>query len=198
MRRPAAPPAKTACRRAARRRALLACALAGWLALHPAGAQPTAPEANVKAAFVFNFLRFTEWPAAHLPARDAPLTLCVAATPARLAEALKALGGRSVDGRPLRVAEIERPDDLTRCHAAFVGEAARGVTAAWAGKGEALGVLMVGDAEGFASAGGMIGLVTDGPRMRFEINHNAVKRAGLKLDAQLLQLGRPVGEETPR
>lgn len=198
MRPHAARSARAACRPAQRRHALLAGALAGWLVLHPAGAQPTAPESNVKAAFVFNFLRFTEWPAGRLAARDAPLTLCVAAAPARLAEALKALASRSIDGRPLRVAEIERPDDLGRCHAAFIGEAARAATAAWTGKGESQGVLTVGDAEGFAPSGGMIGLVTDGPRMRFEINDKAVKRAGLKLDAQLLQLGRLVGEETPR
>ena len=56
----------------------------------------------------------------------------------------------------------------------------------------------MGDSDSFAAAGGMIGLVSDGPRMRFDINDKAVKRSGLKLGSQLYQLGRPVTEGAAR
>lgn len=171
---------------------VLACCL---LAMPPAGAQATTPEAVVKAAFVFNFLRFTEWPARRFAARDAPLSLCIWSADARVSESLRTLAGRSVDDRRVQVADIERADELGRCHAVFIADAAaRGPASAWQRRAESLDVLTMGDADGFAAAGGMIGLVFDGTRMRFEINDRAVKRSGLKLASQLYQMGRSVPE----
>lgn len=178
---------------ACRRNVVLGGVLASLLAT--ATAPRAQPEENVKAAFVFNFIRFTEWPAARFAGRSAPLSLCVWSGDGRLTESMKALVGRSVDERKVRVAEVERADELSRCHALFVAD---GVPAAqapgWLHKAEALDVLTMGDGDGFAAAGGMIGLVSDGSRMRFEINDKAVKRSGLKLGAQLYQLGRSVND----
>ena len=172
---------------------LLACLL---------GAPPVSiaqPEANVKAAFVFNFVRFTEWPAPRIAARDAPLSLCVWSSDARLSESMKSLAGRSVDERTVRVTDVDRPDELGKCHALFIADPSpRGSTSAWLRKAESLNVLTIGDSDNFAASGGMIGLVSDGPRMRFDINDKAVKRSGLKLGSQLYQLGRSVPEETAK
>lgn len=175
---------------------VLGCLLACWLGMQsPATAQPTTPETTVKAAFVFNFLRFTEWPAQRLAARDTPLRLCVWSADARLSESLKALAGRSVDERPVRVTDIDRPEEVGKCHAVFVADApGRGFPSAWLHKAGSMDVLTLGDGDGFAASGGMIGLVADGARMRFEINDKAVKRGGLKLGSQLYQLGRSVAE----
>ena len=173
-----------------------ACLLAGLIAvlLVPQPALP-APDQHVKAAFVFNFIRFTEWPPARLSARDGQLVLCVWAGDGPLGDAMRALGGRTVDERPLRVQEIDRTDDLVRCHALFVSDgAARASVGNWLRRAEALSVLTVGEVDGFATGGGMIGLVSDGERMRFEINDRAVKRGGLRLGSQLQQLGRAVDE----
>lgn len=176
---------------------LLACLL-GCLLGAPA-ASIAQPEQNVKAAFVFNFVRFTEWPAPRLPARDSPLSLCVWSNDARLSESMKALAGRPVDARTFRVFDVDRPDELGKCHALFIADASPGgPVAAWLRKAESLGVLTIGDSDGFAASGGMIGLVSDGSRMRFDINDKAVKRSGLKLGSQLYQLGRSVPEETAR
>jgi hypothetical protein len=171
---------------------LLACCLG---VTPPATAQATAPEAAVKAAFVFNFLRFTEWPARRFAASDAPLSLCVWSADARLSESLRTLAGRNVDDRRVQVADIERADELAKCHALFIADAtARGPASVWQRKAESLDVLTLGDGDGFAASGGMIGLVSDGARMRFEINDRAVKRSGLKLGSQLYQMGRSVRE----
>jgi hypothetical protein len=171
---------------------LLMCCL---VAIPLASAQATAPEATVKAAFVFNFLRFTEWPARRFAANDAPLSLCVWSADARLSESLRALAGRTVDDRRVQVADIERADELGKCHALFVADAAaRGPASAWQRRAESLDVLTMGDGDGFAASGGMIGLVSDGTRMRFEINDRAVKRSRLKLGPQLYQVGRSVVE----
>lgn len=176
------------------------CLLACWFGAQPlASAQATTPEATVKAAFVFNFLRFTEWPARRFATKDAPMTLCVGSADARLSESLKALGGRTLDDRRIQVTEIERADDLGKCHALFVADTtARATAAAWLRKAESLDVLTLGDGDGFAASGGMLGLVSDGSRMRFEINDRAVKRSGLKLGSQLYQVGRSVAESAAK
>lgn len=173
-----------------------------WLLACLLGAPPAAlaqPEQNVKAAFAFNFVRFTEWPAPRFAGRDSPLALCVWSNDARLSDSMKSLAGRAVDERRVRVTDVERPDELAKCHALFIADAApRGSIAPWLNKAESLDVLTMGDGDGFAAAGGMIGLVSDGPRMRFEINDTAVKRSGLKLGSQLYQLGRSVSEAAPK
>lgn len=154
---------------------------------------------NVKAAFVFNFIRFTEWPAHRFPQRNIPLSLCVWSPEARLSESMRALAGRSVGERPVRVTEVERQDELGQCHALFIADPVpRAPAVAWLRRAESLDVLTMGDGDSFAASGGMIGLVSDGPRMRFDINDKAVKRSGLKLGAQLYQLGRSVNEGLAR
>ena len=154
---------------------------------------------NVKAAFVFNFVRFTEWPTQRFAQRNTPLSLCVWTPDARLSESMRALAGRSVDERPVRVTEVDRQDELGQCHALFIADTTpRASAAAWLRKAESLDVLTMGDSDNFAAAGGMIGLVADGTRMRFDINDKAVKRSGLKLGSQLYRLGRPVTEGLTR
>ncbi|HET9641815.1 MAG TPA: YfiR family protein [Burkholderiaceae bacterium] len=160
-------------------------------------AQPVVPahaqqaEGTVKAAFVFNFLRFTQWPPSRMSARDTPMYVCVWNGDARLSESLKSLAGRSVDEHVVRVLELERADELGRCNALFVPDSVmRSMPASVLHKAELLDVLTMGDADGFAAGGGMIGLVSDGARIRFEINERSVKRSGLKLAAQLYKLGR--------
>lgn len=154
---------------------------------------------NVKAAFVFNFVRFTEWPAQRFAHRNTPLSLCVWTPDARLSESMRALAGRSVDERPVRVTEVDRQDELGQCHALFIADSSpRASAPAWLRKAESLDILTMGDGDGFAASGGMIGLVSDGPRMRFDINDKAVKRSGLKLGSQLYQLGRAVTEGLAR
>ena len=172
----------------------LVCALLSGASI--AGPNASAQvENSVKAAFVFNFMRFSEWPAQRLASPEAALTLCVWSGSARLAESLHSLAGRTVDQHALRVADIDRVEDLQRCHALFVSEAAqRRMPPGLLRQAEAQDVLTVGDAERFAADGGMIGLVPEGARMRFEINDRAVKRSAIKLSSHLYRLGRLVQE----
>jgi hypothetical protein len=154
-------------------------------------------ENSVKAAFVFNFLRFTEWPAQRLAGSDAGMTLCVWPGSAQLLDSLRSLSGRTVDQHVLSVSDIDRIDDLQRCHALFIPDAAqRRLPAGLLRRAESQDVLTVGDAEGFTAAGGMIGLVPEGTRLRFEINDKAVKRSALKLSSQLYKLGRMAQESS--
>ena len=189
---------RTAQRSHRTRAQLIGCALVACLVGAPSNLIAQQDQ-NVKAAFVFNFVRFTEWPAQRFAGRDTPLWLCVWTPDARLSESMRALAGRSVDQRTVRVTEVDRQDELGKCHALFIADPTpRASAVAWLRKAESLDVLTMGDSDSFAASGGMIGLVSDGPRMRFDINDKAVKRSGLKLGSQLYQLGRNVTEGQAR
>lgn len=170
--------------------------LLSWISIAAPNASAEV-ENSVKAAFVFNFLRFTEWPAQRLASPDAALTLCVWSGSAQLSDSLRSLAGRKVDQHVLSVSDIDRIEDLQRCHALFVPEAAqRKLPAGLLRRAESHDVLTMGDAEGFTAGGGMMGLVPEDARLRFEINDKAVKRSALKLSSHLYKLGR-MAQESP-
>ncbi len=173
----------------------IACAVL-WHALGGApvlAADPAvASEYAVKAAFIYNFAKFTEWPPAAGGARD-PIVLCVFAGEPYDA-ALASIDGKSVQGRPLRIRRGVRPAEVKSCHMVFiaVSEERRIPELLRAAGGSP--VLTIGDAEGFAEGGGMIGLISADNRMQFEINNEAAQRANLKFGSQLLRLARLVKE----
>jgi hypothetical protein len=145
-----------------------------------------ADEAKVKAGFVFNFIKFTQWP----PVRNAqgvPLYLCTPGD-ATLPGALELLQGRPVAGRAIEVRRRVPAGEWRQCDVMILGE----VDAAAAdGVLRQLGtapVLTVGDLPGFVGSGGMIGLRIESDRVRFDINLVAAQRAGLALNSQMLQL----------
>lgn len=158
-------------------------------AAEPSGTAAAAEEAAVKAAFVFNFARFAEWPPSAASAPRGPgFNLCTTGQDPALARALDALGRRAVQNRPVRLLHQVRAEDLKLCHLLYVGadDAARlpALQAALAGQP----VLTVSDLPGFARRGGMVGLLRVGDKLRFALNRDAAQAAGLKLSVNLLTL----------
>jgi hypothetical protein len=166
----------------------------GWTG--PASAQPApAEETALKAAFVYSFAKFTDWPDA-LWNQSSKLRLCMAGTGNGFAQAVAALESKPpVRGKPVEVRTVSRPEDAAACHILVV--AGRDGMAQWARGVRNAPVLTVGDGEGFAAGGGIIGLFVEGDKLRFEINQDAAQRAGLKLSSQLLKLARLVKDEVP-
>jgi hypothetical protein len=151
-------------------------------------AAPT--EYQLKAAFLLNFARYIEWPAAKL-APGAPIRICVLGRDP-FGGALVALDGRQAQSHDVRVRMLDNSEQAGDCHVLFVSESEerrvatilRGV----AGKS----VLTVSDLDGFAEVGGAIGLVNEEERVRFDINYATLQRDSLKASAQLLRIGRNV------
>jgi hypothetical protein len=151
-------------------------------------------EPVVKAGFVYNFAKFTEWPPATLP-NGGPVQLCLVAGDPQGAVAA-AMDGKQLQGRALVVRRQVRPDELHNCHIVYLtdtderhqGEALRAI--------RGLPVLSIGDGDGFAEVGGMIGLVAVGERIQFEVNADVARAAGLKISSQLLRLARTVRGKT--
>lgn len=164
--------------------------LAAWLlgAGHPAVAgSPVATEYEVKAAFLYHFAKFIEWPGTPggVPPRD--VTLCVVG-PDPFGTALTALAARGGDGLHLRVRHLLDLDGDPGCQIAFISAAERPRLAALLARATALHVVTVADLDGFARAGGVIQFVLEDGRVRFWINRGAAARSGVRLSSRLLAL----------
>lgn len=190
-----APLAATAPRMAALR-ACAMLALACALALAPRSAWAEAApskEYQVKAAFLFNFVRFADWPATAFADDDAPIRIGVIGDDPFGAALDDIVRGETVRNRRLEVRRARQAKDLADCQLVFVSRSEQ------EREGEilaALGqrpVLTVGDSERFAGHGGVIGFYLEGNKVRFEIDPANAQRQQVKLSAQLLRLGRIVG-----
>jgi hypothetical protein len=160
-------------------------------AVRPAQTQQPMSEAALKAAFLVNFARFTDWPPGDPPAA-ADLTFCVY-DPA-VHDALAAIAaGQTVGARRLAVVRIAVTEAVPRvCSLAYFGglSGREAQQVAQALRGTA--VLSVGDSADFTRAGGIIHFFLEGGRMRFAVNIDAAERARLRLSSKLLSLARIV------
>lgn len=163
-----------------------------------AGAAPTAasasraPEHEVKATFLFNFIKFTSWPADALPT-GAPLDVCVFGE-SPVAPALGAFDGHLIDGHKLAVKRVADPSDLQFCHLAFISEVESRRAPLALGVTRHQATLTVGEQNDFLQRGGMINFVSEDNRVRFDINQAAAERVSVKISAHLLRLARQTGE----
>ncbi len=166
------------------------CLLPCFLGLETAAA--AAPgEAEVKAAFVLNFVRFVEWPASAFRSPEDPIVLAVLGKDP-VGDALLGLQGKSVSRRTLVVRSSPDVASLEGCHVLFVGASEQAELPAVLRSVRRGPVLTIGNFEGFSGLGGMIGFIRQDHRVGFEINEEAARYAGLTINAKLLYLGRKV------
>jgi hypothetical protein len=154
---------------------------------------PTAAEYSVKAAYLYNFAKFVEWPAEVLPEGPGSLNLCIVGHDP-FGSALEAIAAKTVRNHPVRVFRFSEIKSDNRCHLAFFSASESVHMNRWLAGLAGRPVLTVSDLGGFAGNGGMIGLVQEGPYIRFEINLSAARRARLRISSQLLNLARLVGD----
>jgi hypothetical protein len=171
----------------------LAAALLGLAGLGQArGAQ--SGERDLKAAFLFNFAKFAEWPAAAFPEPTTPVTLCVLGDDS-LGASLEALvKGEKLNDRRLVVRLLRDPQATQGCHVLFIGPG-RGRLPEILAPLRGTGVLTVGGADDFLDRGGMIRLLLEQNRVRFDINLEAAEQSHLKLSSKLLRLARAVNPQ---
>ncbi|MGE0447179.1 MAG: YfiR family protein [Vicinamibacterales bacterium] len=147
------------------------------------GAQELRTEAQLKAALLFNFARFTVWPD---DATAGPLLFTIVDDPA-VAECLEELSrGKTLAGRAIQVRRVGGDEAPRPGAVLFVGSAASHAPVLLAQAER--GVLTVGEHARFLRDGGMIRLFLEGSRFRFAVDRRNVERAGLKLSAQVLDL----------
>jgi hypothetical protein len=145
-------------------------------------------EYQVKAAFLYNFAKFIEWPREAFHDPSEPLLVCVlGADP--FGQALDdVLGGKKIDGRAITVRRISEVRQSKGCRILFVSASERkSVLPVLAGMNEA-GVLTVGESDNATSGGMIINFVFEGSRIRFAINTAAAERGKLRVSSRLLSL----------
>jgi len=145
-------------------------------------------EYELKAAFLYNFAKFVEWPAA---GQQEEFTLCViGGNP--FGAALNPLSSSPVRGRAVVVTRLSDPEEISRCNMLFVDALALDRLPVILQRSRDAHVLTVADIDGFTRRGGMIGLVSEDNRIRFDINTRAANDAGLRVSSRLLSLARRV------
>lgn len=142
-------------------------------------------EYPVKAAFLYQFARFVEWPAG--PATSAFCIGVLGEDP--FGPALdRAVEGKAVAGRPLVVRRSHKLEDLEPCPLLFVGHLQTERLEAVLARTARLPILTVGESEDFARAGGMVRFFREGNHVRFDINLPAAQEAGLQLSSRQLAI----------
>ena len=159
-----------------------------------AGAQ--ASEANIKAAFLYNFTKYIEWPAAAFHGPSEPFRMCVLADDAFTRSVAAIVDGEQVLGRPLLLV-VPRRGDLPRCQILFIGHQAAARTGALIPAVAGRPVLTVGEVPGFLDQGGVVAFDLDNNRVRFDLNLDAAFRCGLTVNSKLVRVARHV-RESPR
>jgi hypothetical protein len=162
----------------------------------PAAAQPrTAAEPEVKAAFVYQFGKYVDWPAGALD-QARQLQVCVIGDDAFGATLDATLRDKTLHERPLAVRAAGAHDRFADCHILFVAAGARGELPTILATADARPILTIGEHGTRTGGGCMIDLMRDGARLRFAVNAAAARRAGLTISSQLLKLAISVVSES--
>lgn len=161
-----------------------ACALASGGATAQA-----VPEYELKAAFLYNFALFAEWPAD--ARKDGAFVLCVAGR-GLFDAAFDAIEGKPVRSQKLAVRRVDGLQGLDECHMLYIAPAEEMRLNHILGLAGRRPILTVADAEGWSGRGVMINLVTRQGRLAFDVNLDAVRRAGLDMSSRLLRLASSV------
>lgn len=153
---------------------------------------------QVKAAYIYNFSLFVEWPEKSFSTQNSPYTVCVLGDD-RFSEALvHTLKGRGSKGRLFEVKASKWPQDLAGCHIAYVGPASSKEPGESIKYFSGQRALVVGDFAGAGDMGAIINFFTEGDRVRFEVNLAAARKAGYSISSRMLQLARIIGgDATP-
>ncbi|TAL05304.1 MAG: YfiR family protein [Verrucomicrobia bacterium] len=159
-----------------------------------AGAQEfVAPEQTVKAAFLYNFAKFVEWPTNSFAASNSDLVIGVLGKDPFGQTLDETVAGRRVDGHPVVIARYRQIGEATNCHVLFLASSEKKNLPRILAELKTRAVLTVSDIEDFAAAGGLIQLVKRGERIQFKINAEAAGRSQLKFSSKLLRLSIPDG-----
>lgn len=153
-----------------------------------------ASEPTLKAAFLYNFVKFAEWPA-EVWAPNMPLTLCVLGDEAVQSELERSVKGHTVGERPLNVIPVSIDGALRSCHLLYVTGLDRRRLAHVIAQVKEAPVFTVSDTDAFAALGGISQLFVENGKMKFAINPASALRARLRISSKLLALAKLVKDE---
>lgn len=156
-------------------------------------AQDSAPaEYQIKAAFLYNFAKFVDWPAGAFPNPQAPFAICILGTDPFGSAIDSLLRGKTVGEHPVVIQRSREPSEVRHCQIVFVSASEKRRLPEIIASLQKANVLIVGDTDHFADSGGTIQLILEEDHVRFAVNVDAADGAGLKISSKLLALARIV------
>jgi hypothetical protein len=152
-------------------------------------AQPS--EYQIKAAFIFNFAKFVEWPAAAFADEKSPLCIGVFGDNPFGADLERFIRDKTINDHPLTMRECPTLEEAKKCHILFISASEKTRLREIFKTLQGANVLTVSETDGFTEMGGMVNFVSEGNKIRFQIDDGSAKSVGLKISAKLLSLAAP-------
>jgi hypothetical protein len=158
--------------------------------LGSAGLAQDAPpsEYQVKAAFVYNFAKFVEWPTEAFAGPKSPMVIGVLGKNVFGGDLERTVRSKTVSEHPFQIKEFRSVTEATNCHILFISTSEKDRLAEILKQLHGTSVLTVGEMDHFTEAGGMINFVMEGNKVHFQINNEEAVKAGLKISSRLLSL----------
>lgn len=151
-------------------------------------------EYEVKAVFIYNFAKFAEWPSGTFDSSDAPIIIGTIGDDPFDGALEQAVRNKTANGRRLVIRHFERIQDCNACHILFICSSERSRLSRIFDRLKNSSVLTIGESEGFAQHGGVIGFVVDNDKIGFEVNIGAAGQADIRISSKLLKLAKAVIE----
>ena len=155
-------------------------------------------EYEVKAALIYNFTKFTDWPASAFASANSPIVVGIAGDDPFQGLLEKTLSGETIKNHPIQVRRMTGLNDLFACHILFVSRSEKNQMAAIIAEASHRPILTISEVDGFGQLGGILNFVMVDKSIRFEINAGAAQQADLKISSKLLNLPKAIKVETKR
>jgi hypothetical protein len=167
------------------------CCLVQTAGTFPAAADDhSAREYEVKAAFIFKFAQFMEWPAgAFTSDTDAIIVATVGDDPFQ-GSLDRVMAGKTIGSRPMAVVHFSSVDQIQRCHVLFISAANADELPAILSKVAKSPVVTIGEQDDFCASGGVIQFLIEDAKIHFEVNTAAADQSGVKISSRLLKLAK--------
>lgn len=153
---------------------------------------PRAPEYLIKAAYLYNFALFVEWPADAFTAPDAPFLVCIIGSDPFGWAIDRTIHDKRISDRRIVIERLQSTQDARHCHLLFVSGSDGALTADLAKRLAGLPILIVGDAPTASPFAGAVVFTVHDNKVGFEIDLQAAKRTRLKISSKMLNLARVV------
>jgi uncharacterized protein DUF4154 len=166
--------------------------------LYAGNARPVAAQSissneyPVKAAFLFHFAQFVDWPDGAFQEANSPLVYCTIGEDEFKGALEASLLGKKIDAHPIQIRHTKQISEIQGCHVLFLGEGEKKLLPAVMASLRGSPVLIVGESERFVQDGGMIGFFLEENKIRFEVNLESAEKAQLRISAKLLALAKIV------
>lgn len=170
---------------------LTALLLAGNVRSIAAQSTP-ANEYEVKAAFLFHFAQFVEWPEGTFQNANSPLVYCTIGEDPFQGALEASFRGKAIGPHSLQVRHLKDSSEAQGCHVVFLGKVAKRLVPEELASLKGNPILTVGETQQFAQNSGMIGFCMEENKIRFDINLEAAERANLRVSSRLLTLAKTV------